>query len=133
MNTTFQSAEGVTWRIGTNGVTTAAPSTDASFHIVPAKYDAGFIDVDSASCIRCHSTVNQNVDRFQGGRDWYGRIRGSDGIFSFHPFDPSSISYNGYPNSVRMRDEMIEAGLLERFDPDRHPNSIYHDVPDLVE
>lgn len=133
LNTTFKSAAGIDWRQGTNGVTTAAPSTSSRFHIVPANYDAGFIEVDSASCIRCHSTVNQNVDRFQGGRDWYGRIRGSDGIFSFHPFDPSSISHNGYANGIRMNDEMTAGGVLERFDPAQHPNSIYHDVPQLVE
>lgn len=131
--TSFKSAAGAIWRQGANGVATSAPSTAARFHVVPANYDAGFIAVDSASCLRCHSTVNQNVDRFQSARDWYGRIRGSDGIFSFHPFDPGSISYNGYPNGIRMRDELVAAGVLERFDAGRHPNSIYHDVPQLVE
>lgn len=133
VNTTFKSAAGMHWRQDAKGVTTAAPSTTARFHVIPANYDAGFIEVDSASCIRCHSTVNQNVDRFQSGRDWYGRIRGSDGIFSFHPFDPSSISYNGYPNSIRMRDELIAGGVLDQFDPARHPNSLYHDIPHLPE
>lgn len=133
LGTEFKSAAGLNWRRGTNGITAAAPTTAASFHIVPAKYDAGFIEVDSVSCFRCHSTVNQHVDRFQSGRDWYGRIRGSDGIFSFHPFSPSSISYNGYPNTVRMREEMIAGGVLEKFDPSRHHNAIYNDVPELVE
>ena len=52
----------------------------------------------------------------EAGRDWYGRIRGSDGIFSFHPFDPNSISGNGYPAPVRMRDELVSSGVIERYD-----------------
>src|SRR5690606_37832001 len=43
--TTFRSALGEDWREGTNGVRTAAPTTLASYHIVPANYDGGFIDV----------------------------------------------------------------------------------------
>ena len=67
------------------------------------------------------------------GRDWYGRIRGSDGIFSFHPFDPSCISYNGYEQQARLRDEFVEGGLIERYDSSKHPSEHYTRVPELVE
>ena len=100
---------------------------------MPAKYDAGFVEVDRASCMRCHKTVNQPVDKFQSGRDWYGRIRGSDGIFSFHPFDPSSLSGNGYPVPVRMRDELVSAGVIERYDAKKHDKLRYAQVPTLIE
>jgi hypothetical protein len=131
--TTFKSALGNPWAEGANGAVAAAPTTEASFHIVPAKYDAGFVEVDRASCMRCHKTVNQPVDKFQSGRDWYGRIRGSDGIFSFHPFDPNSISGNGYPVPVRMRDELVSAGVIERYDAKKHDKLRYAQVPTLVE
>ncbi|HZZ80757.1 MAG TPA: hypothetical protein VFE62_19805 [Gemmataceae bacterium] len=131
--TTFKSALGNPWAEGANGAVAAAPTTEAAFHIVPAKYDAGFVEVDRASCMRCHKTVNQPVDKFQSGRDWYGRIRGSDGIFSFHPFDPNSISGNGYPVPVRMRDELVSAGVIERYDAKKHDRLRYAQVPQLIE
>lgn len=131
--TTFRSALGATWKFGTNGTRTAAPTTSAKFHIVPANYDAGFVDVDRVSCIRCHETVNQNVSRFNAGRDWYGRIRGSDGIFSFNPFSHDSISDNGYGRRVRMRGDLQTAGLLERYDPAKHPVALYTTIDHLSE
>lgn len=126
LTTTFRSAHGKVWRRGSDGVTTAAPTTQASFHVVPKYYDAGFVEVDQVSCMRCHSTVSKSVDNFNSGRDWYGKVRGSDGIFSFHPFEPSSISYHGYSQQVQMRGEFVKGKLLERFDPARHPNRVYH-------
>ncbi|HEY4308383.1 MAG TPA: hypothetical protein VGN12_02925 [Pirellulales bacterium] len=131
--TTFKSALGNPWSEGANGPVAAAPTTEASFHIVPAKYDAGFVEVDRASCMRCHQTVNQPVSKFEAGRDWYGRIRGSDGIFSFHPFDPNSISGNGYPVPVRMRSELVSAGVIEQYDAKKHDKLRYAQVPYLVE
>lgn len=130
---TFHSALGATWRFGSNGNRTAAPTTLANFHVVPAKYDAGFIDVDRVSCVRCHETVNQSVSRFDRSRDWYGRIRGSDGIFSFHPFSPGSISGNGYSSSVHMRDDLVRGGLLEKYDPTRHTADRYSTIDYLTE
>ncbi|HEV3021150.1 MAG TPA: hypothetical protein VGX76_01735 [Pirellulales bacterium] len=123
--TVFRSALGATWRDDDDGVETCAPTTLAAFHVVPANYDAGFIAVDDASCMRCHETANAPVREFNYGRDWYGRVRGSDGIFSFHPFSLDSISDNGYARTVRMRREFEQAGLLEPYDPGRHPSSIY--------
>lgn len=131
--TVFRSALGAYWKEGENGVNTAAPTTNDSFHVVPANYDAGFVEVDRFSCMRCHETVNQHVDRFDSGRDWYGRIRGSDGIFSFHPFDPSCISYNGYEQPARLRDEFVTGGLIERYDSTKHTAEFYTRVPELKE
>ena len=123
--TKFKSGLGDVWRYGTDGLYTCAPTTTAEFHIVPANYDAGFIEVDRVSCMRCHGTVGAHAREFQFGREWYGRVRGSDGIFSFHPFEPSSISPNGFGRTVRMRTELREAGLLERFNPERHAGNDY--------
>lgn len=124
-NTTFHSASGQVWRESKEGVKTCAPTTKAAFHIVPANYDAGFVAVDHKSCMRCHNSVNESVRKFDAGRDWYGNIRGSDGIFSFHPFAPESISHNGFAQGVRMRREFEQAGILEKFDPQRHSHAVY--------
>lgn len=131
--TPFRSALGSTWRKSTNGLHTCAPTTTARFHIVPANYDGGFIEADRVSCRRCHETVNHHVREFQDGRDWYGRVRGSDGIFSFHPFEPASISRNGYGGSVQMRHEFVRAGILERFNARRHTPRVYNRVSHLRE
>jgi hypothetical protein len=131
--TVFKSSLHEYWFEGASGILAAAPTTQSRFHVVPANYDAGFIEVDHVSCIRCHETVNQSVDRFQAGRDWYGRIRGSDGIFSFHPFDPNSISPNGYSRPVAMRRELMIAGVIQAYSPDKHDYARYAQVPHLVE
>lgn len=131
--TTFRSALGATWRFAPDGTRCVAPTTTAAFHVVPANYDAGFVDVDNASCTRCHETTNQTVRRFDGGRDWYGRVRGSDGIFSFHPFSLSSISHNGFGGAVSLRGELVSAGVLQPFDSKKHPNAVYNDVEHLVD
>jgi hypothetical protein len=126
--TVFKSALGASWSTDSNRVHTVAPTTDAPFHIVPARYDAGFIEVDQLSCMRCHDTVNQHVNDFDFGRDWYGRVRGSDGIFSIHPFDPSCISYNGISLPTRLNQSLISAGLLAPFDPQIHSTAVYHQL-----
>lgn len=123
--TVFRSAEGELWRTTSSRAATFAPTTQASFHVIPRNYDAGFIAVDQQSCSRCHSSVNRSVDEFDAGRDWYGRVRGSDQIFSFHPFEPSTISYNGYSSNPSMRSSLTRAGLLEQYDSRKHPVSVY--------
>lgn len=123
--TVFRSAEGEIWRVAAGNKPAYAPTTQASFHIVPRNYDAGFIAVDQDSCSRCHNSVNRHVDEFDSRRDWYGRVRGSDQIFSFHPFEPGSISYNGFSSTPRMRHALVRAGLLEHYDARRHPATIY--------
>ncbi len=127
----FQSAAGTVWRISQNDLWTCAPTTEAEFHIVPARYDAGFIAVDRISCARCHQSVGQHARQFEFPRDWYGRVRGSDGIFSFHPFEPSSISRNGMGNPVQMRSELVQPGWLEQYDPRIHLPQRYDKVPYL--
>lgn len=133
VGTQFQSVLADYWRIDEAGLVSFAPTTDDDFHVVPQNYDGGFIQPDRDSCLRCHETVAASVRDFNFSRDWYGRVRGSDGIFSFHPFDPSSISYNGYGNSVRMRNSMEQAGVLERYDPEVHSADIYQTVKGLVQ
>lgn len=124
----FRSALGATWRKGTNNTHTVAPTTQARFHIVPAQYDAGFIEVDRISCMRCHETVNRHVNDFQPGRDWYGRVRGSDGIFSIHPFDPSCISRNGISQPARISHRLTSLGIFAAYNPAVHTQQHYQKI-----
>lgn len=127
----FRSCLGVSWALDAAGNSTAAPTTLAAFHVVPARYDAGFVDVNRQSCLRCHDTANRNVRSFNGGREWYGRIRGSDGIFSFHPFSPSCISHNGSAVTVQIRSELSQAGIVAPYDPAQHTAEHYQAIPGL--
>lgn len=125
--TPFKSALGTSWR-ETSDHAAAAPTTSQPFHIVPAGYEAGFVQVDRISCARCHENTQDHVDLFDARRDWYGRIRGSDGIFSFHPFAPQSISHNGSGVPVRMNPRLVEAGVVEQYDAGKHPAAFYHEL-----
>jgi hypothetical protein len=124
-NSTFRNVSGKAWRESPNGVKTFAPTTSAAFHIVPANYDAGFVQVDSTSCMRCHDSVGKPVTDFNPGRDWYGHIRGSDGILSFHPFSPDCVSDNGFGRGVSMRTEFEKTGVIAKYDPTQHPAKFY--------
>ncbi len=90
-----------------------APTTDEKFHIIPKNYKAATIAVSSNSCIRCHESTLKHASDFEPFRDWYGRVRGSDGIFSFHPFDPSCISYNGIYQGVEIRKSLLDNGIVK--------------------
>jgi hypothetical protein len=126
LRTPFESSLGNVWRQDYEGPNTYAPTTKAEFHIVPGGYSAGFIDVSETSCVRCHQTANKHADFFDQPRGWYGRVPGSDQIFSFHPFSLGSISYNGAKQPIAIRRELEASRLLERYDPTRHSSRVYH-------
>jgi len=63
--------------------------------LTPKNY-TGWMVGSGESCNDCHDTAGQPVEYFdRPGRDWYGFIRGSDGIFSFDPVDRRSVTANG--------------------------------------
>lgn len=111
----FSSAAGREWQKDCH-----APTQNVSkFHIVPKEYLAGFMSVDSDGCMKCHETCNQRAKSFDNDREWWGRVRGSDGIFSFHPFDPSCISKDSNLEVV-MNKKFIKLGIIDEFDPKVH-------------
>lgn len=116
LDTPFKSALGQEWKKNADGTEAFAPTTDAPFHIVPQNYQGGFVEVSSKSCMRCHDSTLKHSRDFQALRDWYGRVRGSDNIFSFHIFEPGSISYNGSAREPNLRQDLISAGLLKHWD-----------------
>lgn len=127
----FSSCLGVEWRETTNGYPSYAPTTRAAWHIVPTNYDGAFIGNDRVSCMKCHESTNKHVSNFDFHRDWYGRIRGSDGIFSMHCFDRSSVSTNGTVRPVKMDKMMLNSGVFAKYNPSRHPRSIYTTIEGL--
>jgi hypothetical protein len=120
-STPFTSARGQAWSTAGTKKTRQvayAPSTKADYHIVPRNYHGAFLELSSKRCTTCHSTVNAHANQFENllvtgkHRDWYGRVRGSDQIFSFHIFEPSSIAWGGTPVPVRLNQRLLVAGLL---------------------
>jgi hypothetical protein len=108
----FRSALGQEWIVH-NKVEGYAPTTRAEFGIVPKGYLGGMVRVDSKSCMRCHESVLKDADDFDKRRDWYGRVSGSDGIFSFHIFEPSCISPGPYRRELVIRRSLLDAWLLK--------------------
>lgn len=124
LDTPFQSAAGLSWRENLDKQI-FAPTTLASYHVIPTSYRANYVAVDSLSCTRCHADTNQEARSFEQNRDWYGRVRGSDGIISFHPFDRNRVSHNGFSTGTHFNPQFVSAGILERFDARKHTDAIY--------
>ncbi len=134
----FRECSDLPWNRG-NGQEQHAPAVrpDDSFNIVPANYEGAVVPVSAASCVRCHANTLHMAEEFAPNigraafsvadrhREWYGRVRGSDGIFSFHPFEPSSISGNGGAIPVRYRQSLLNAGIIAPHDPRKHPTDRY--------
>lgn len=130
--TEFKSSLGEAWRTGSNKVTAFSPSNETNeYNIIATRYDGTFIGTDRESCIKCHESTNKHATVFQVPRGWYGRVRGSDGILSWHPVALSAISANGAPVPVRMRRAFVEGGILEPFNRARHPVNIYKSIPGI--
>lgn len=90
-----------------------APTSREGFGLVPRNYQAATIAVNTKSCARCHESTLRHANEFDFFRDWYGRVRGSDGIFSFHPFEPSSISYSGIYQGAEIRKSFLDHGIVK--------------------
>jgi hypothetical protein len=85
-----------------------APTTGQDFSIVPKGYTGGFVFRDNESCMKCHQDAGKVVN-LTGHSRW--RLRGSDGIFSFHPFDTSD-------GTLRINGKLEGAGLARFHDTD---------------
>lgn len=127
IETRWSSALGEEWKSDAEKGAVTAPTVNpgTGFHIVPERYAAHGFGVDRYECIQCHKHTNRAVSTFTANRGWYGRVRGSDGIFSFHPIDRRSIAGNGSQLQVRMNPTLVSAGLVERYNPERHDRTHY--------
>ncbi len=135
---TFSAVSGRPWKVA-GELESHAPTSTAQYGIVPANYDGHAVPVNPQSCTRCHETTLRHAEEFAinrgspgpGFREWYGRIRGSDGIFSFHPFEPRSISTNGASLGVEIRASLVQGGVVAQRDLQKHPSSVYSEAPDF--
>ena len=138
---TFRDAEGLDWK-----ASSAVPSflvdmvisrpagwkntlAAAPLHIRPAGDLSAITGSDSESCTRCHDTTLASARRFDARSGMYGWVRGNlgdpargGGIFSWHPFrNVTGITRTRFSIRAEFRDN----GLVARFQPDRHPSTVY--------
>jgi hypothetical protein len=130
--TEFKSAVGLEWREDDRGQKVFAPTTAAAFHIVPKNYKATFLGTDTESCMSCHNATHKHTTHFDAPRQWYGHVRGSDGIFSFHPVDPSCVADNGATLPVVIRKSLLSGGYVARYDQGKHGKEHYRIISDLM-
>lgn len=109
----FRSTMGEEW-VRKGDVPGYAPTTKAAYGPVPKDYDGAFLEMSTKACMTCHADVLEHADSFDFRRDWYGRVRGDDAIFSFHVFEPADISRNGVSTRPRVRQALVDAGLLRQ-------------------
>lgn len=115
--TSFFEATGIPFAV-VDGKTINAATTEYEGQIVPRKYFGSHLDIDAESCSKCHATTATYARHWSPSRDWYGTIPGGDQAFSWHPFDPDTISGNGGHIAPRFRQEFLS--ILERYDPAKH-------------
>lgn len=123
-STPFREVGGAAW--ATDGDVTAWAPTADRYSIVPPGYRGTMIGADFEACNRCHRTTLAHGTKFESRHvGKYGRIEGADGVLSWHPAEPGSISGNGAVVPVQLRRSFIESGVVERFDPAKHPRDRY--------
>ena len=102
-----------------------SPMADQDFHILPKNYSLGLIKPSSTNCMVCHKQTGISVSnlipkepsiKLNPGR--VGSIRGYDGIFTWHPFDESSISQSDkeFVKQIRLRDYDFNNRLVVLLD-----------------
>ena len=131
--TVFKTAHGEVWRQGTNSLDCYAPTNTRREHnIFPHGYDGTFVGSDAQSCMKCHEGANQHATVFEVPRGWYGRVRGSDGILSWHPIAPSSVqSFGSAARAVRFRQLYVNQGIIEKYQKGYHSAKIWNSIEGL--
>lgn len=109
-----------------------APSTKSDrLSIVAKNYQGCIVRPDSKGCAQCHDTTLGHVSRLEPNRDWYGRVRGSDGIFSFHIFDEDTLSVEGFDKAqvVKVSKSLPLKKVKEFTLPSTNDNVKYRNAP----
>ena len=112
------------------------PMAEQAFDVVPQDYSLGLLKPSRFACMDCHRQtqirVNNLIPReplIRKNPDKIGRIRGSDGIFTWYPFADSSIHLNekACPDSSSVNDRRWykdnELGVLWRHNDGIDENS----------
>jgi hypothetical protein len=106
-----------------------APMSNQSFSVFPKDYAVGLLkSVDSSSCSDCHrqtqiSVLNliPNDKNIQRNFKSVGNIRGSDGVFTWYPFDKKVIGqHKNFQQNIPLREIDFEKGYVQWFDSEIH-------------
>ena len=127
---TFRSSEGVAWK--SSGKLECFAPTATTYSVVPVRYDAGLIAVHEISCNRCHQHTGRMIGEFVPEQQLYGQVWGSDGTFSWHPFDPGQLlsSPDGMAANP-FRQAFQQAHVIEAYDTAKHSAKYYNVIPEL--
>jgi len=109
LQTPFKSSFGAVWR-SLGDIDGYGPTSKQNFHIAPKNYLSHFISADG-DCMTCHRDTLKHQRDFDRGREWYGRIRGGDGIISWYPFEPTNTG-----SDFSFRKKFVDAGMLVHKD-----------------
>ncbi len=132
-NTPFRSVKGSAWKQSGNLKTWAA-STQADFSIVPKNYDAANFEVSDAFCARCHQDAGRPFRDYYKNITAYGELWGMDETFSWHPFEADSFVFpngkvkNFNSENRKFRQDFIDAGILESYQPSTHKPDRYKQI-----
>ena len=108
--TPFRPAAGKSWRSQPEfGVDVPAPTSAQDFSVVPRGFLGAFLPVSNSDCMRCHRDAGRVVN-LPGEARW--RVRGSDGIFSWHPWEADSLRQG----ALRLNEKLVSAGLVRHKD-----------------
>jgi hypothetical protein len=124
----------IVWKSDGGKVAFAASSASGD-NIVPSSYDGGMLAVDDVSCRRCHDQAGRQIGNFHDEMVLYGELWGEDETFSWHPFENSKFVdqqgnvKNFNDDNRSLRSDFAAAGLVVPYDRNRHPASIYRDLP----
>lgn len=80
----FKSTVGEPW-FSDGKVDCDMAETDHEDSIVPLGYQGAHFIASKKSCSNCHSETKRYAFDLENPRQWYGYVRGDDGIFSWHP------------------------------------------------
>lgn len=121
--TPFVASYGTAWKA--SGATKAFGPTGpaAGLSVVPARFDAGLLEVRERTCKKCHDQGGWFIGDLVDDAVLYGDVWGVDRIFSFYPFDPSRIEASG--NENRVVRPAFQGGIVEAHDPAKHPADRY--------
>ncbi|MFO0676204.1 MAG: hypothetical protein U0169_06700 [Polyangiaceae bacterium] len=124
---TFEKANGTSFK--TDGTkTTFAPSTRASFHVVPKDYEAGMFANTEASCRRCHEHTSRPLNNLDGRVVLYGEVWGEDEIFTWHPFAIDTDTFSVADGNRRIHPRLLASGLVKEQAITNAPN-VYRVLP----
>lgn len=127
-STPFKSQEGVAWK-RSGDLEAYAPSTKASFHIIPKDYTAGLIAVNEVSCARCHEDTGRRLGELDGPVVLYGEMWGEDRIFTWHLFEHTTQMFGTFDGSRRINSRMVTAKLVSQGKPGAGDTNYYKELP----